>query len=203
VSSWRVTIQASRPGIQQLSPILRHPGIVRNRASGSGYRAKPSLRLRRRDILKSRYFNDWPLFCWIVAVNTLAVIGYMTTQDLTVPLGLSEMIQGSVRVCVPLLFVAFAASSMTELAPRPFRTWLMRNRRYFGLGFAAGMAWQMFFILWLAIAHPDYYAKEVFSGVPDFIIYRLGPYLFLVAMTITSFLPVRKKLNRKAWFALH
>ncbi len=139
----------------------------------------------------------------IVAANSLAVIGYMPTQDLTVPRGLSEMIQCTVRVSVPLLFVAFAASSMPRLVPDPFRKWLLRNRRYFGLGFAAGFAWQMFFILWLAIGHPEYYAEEVFTGVSDFIIYRLGPYLFLVAMTITSFFPVRKKMNRKAWRALH
>ncbi len=154
-------------------------------------------------ILKSKYLNDWPLFYMIAAANSLAVIGYTFTQDLTVPRGLSEMIQCTVRVSVPLLFVAFAASSMPRLVPSPFRKWLLRNRRYFGLGFAAGFAWQMVFILWLAIGHPDYYAKEVFTGVSDFIIYRLGPYIFLVAMTITSFFPVRKKMNRKAWRALH
>jgi sulfoxide reductase heme-binding subunit YedZ len=113
------------------------------------------------------------------------------------------MIQCTVRVCVPLLFVTFASSSMTKLVPGPFRKWLLRNRRYFGLGFAAGMAWQMVFILWLAIEHPEYYAEEVFSGYSDFIIYRLGPYLFLVAMTITSFYPVRRKMNRTAWYVLH
>jgi DMSO/TMAO reductase YedYZ heme-binding membrane subunit len=139
----------------------------------------------------------------IVAVNSLAVIGYMPTQDLTVPRGISEMIQCTVRVCVPLLFVAFAASSMPQFIPSPFRKWLMRNRRSFGLGFAAGMAWQMVFILWLANVHPEFYAEEVFSTVSDFVIYRLGPYLFLVAMTITSFFPVRRKMNRKVWYALH
>ena len=139
----------------------------------------------------------------IVAANSLAVIGYMPTQDLTVPRGLSEMIQCTVRVCVPLLFLAFASSSITKLVPSPFPKWLLRNRRYFGLGFAAGFAWPMVFILWLAIGHPEYYAEEVFSGVRDFIIYRLGPYLFLVAMTITSFFPVRRKMNRTAWYVLH
>ncbi len=139
----------------------------------------------------------------IAAANSVAVIGYTFTQDLTVPRGISAMIQCTVRVCVPLLFVAFAASSMPRLVPVSFRKWLLRNRRYFGLGFAAGFAWQMVFILWLAIGYPEFYAEEVFTSVSDFIIYRLGPYLFLTAMTITSFFPVRKKMNRKAWRALH
>ena len=37
-------------------------------------------------ILQSKHLNGWPLFYWIVAVNSLAVIGYMPTQDLTVQL---------------------------------------------------------------------------------------------------------------------
>ncbi len=155
------------------------------------------------NILKSKRFNDWPLFYWIVAINSLVVIGYMPTQDLTVPRGISEMIQCTVRCCVPLLFVAFSASSMPQLVPGVFRRWLLRNRRYFGLGFAAGFAWQLLFILWLAIGHSDYFAEEVFSGVEDFIIYRLGPYTFLTAMTITSFHPVRRKMNPIAWRVLH
>jgi DMSO/TMAO reductase YedYZ heme-binding membrane subunit len=152
---------------------------------------------------KSKRFNDWPLFYLIFGINSLIVIGYMPTQDLTAPRGLSEMIQLTVRCCVPMLFLSFASSSIAALVSRDAGRWLLRNRRYFGLGFAAGMAWQMVFILWLAAAHPEYYAEEVFTTVPDFIIYRLGPYLFLAAMTITSFHPVRRKMNRVAWSTLH
>jgi len=155
------------------------------------------------NILKSKRFNDWPLFYMIAAVNSLAVIGYMPTQDLTVPRGLSEMIQCTVRVSVPLLFIAFASSSMTLFAPKPLRIWLLRNRRYFGVGFAAGFAWQLVFIIWLAIGHPEYYAENVFDGVQSFVIYRLGPYVFLTAMTITSFHSIRRKMNRRVWHAMH
>jgi sulfoxide reductase heme-binding subunit YedZ len=153
--------------------------------------------------LKSARFNDWSLFYFIAAINSIAVIGYVPTQDLTTPLGLSEMIQCSVRVCVPILFVAFAASSCAQLAPSPFSRWLLRNRRSFGLAFAAGMGWQMVFILGLLFGHPEYYAENVFSGVSDFIIYRLGPYLFMTAMVISSFHPIRRKMNRRLWRAVH
>jgi len=154
-------------------------------------------------LLKSKRFNDWPLFYAIVAVNSLIVVGYMPTQDLSAPRGISEMIQLTVRACVPLLFLSFAASSIAAFSSGPVRRWLLRNRRYFGLGFAAGMAWQMVFILWLAIGHPEFYAEEVFTTVSDFIIYRLGPYLFLVAMVISSFHPVRRSMNPSAWRVLH
>ena len=153
------------------------------------------------NILKSKYFNDWPLFYLIVAINSLAVIGYMPTQDLTVPRGISEMIQCTVRVCVPLLFVAFSASSMPQLVPVVFRRWLLRNRRYFGLGFAAGMGWQMVFILWMFIGHRDYFMENVY-GESD-LIYRHIPYALLTAMSITSFHGVRRKMNRHVWRVLH
>ena len=155
------------------------------------------------EILKSKRLNGWPLFYGIAGTISMAVFGYMTTQDLTVPRGVSEMIQCTVRLSVPFLFLAFAASSMAKLIPTAFCKWLMRNRRYFGLGFASGFAWQLFFILWLAIGHPDYFDEEVFTGVEDLIIYQLGPYTFLTAMTITSFHPVRRKMNQRAWKALH
>ncbi len=155
------------------------------------------------EILKSKHLNGWPLFYGIAGTISMAVIGYMPTQDLTVPRGVSEMIQCTVRLSVPFLFLAFAASSMAKLIPTAFCKWLMRNRRYFGLGFASGFAWQLFFILWLAIGHPDYFDEEVFTGVEDLIIYQLGPYTFLTAMTITSFHPVRRKMNQRAWKALH
>jgi DMSO/TMAO reductase YedYZ heme-binding membrane subunit len=154
-------------------------------------------------LLQSRRFNDWPLFYLLAGLNSLAVIGYMPTQDLSTPTGISEMIQCSVRLCVPFLFIAFASSSIAAHVSNDLRKWLVRNRRYFGLAFAAGMAWQLVFIFWLLFAHTDYYAAEVYSGFQDFVIYRLGPYLFLLGMTITSFHPVRRKMNRRVWHAMH
>jgi len=153
------------------------------------------------NILKSKRFNDWPLFYAIAATNSLAVIGYMPTQDLSTPQGISEMIQCTVRCCVPLLFLAFAASSMPQLVPRELRRWLLRNRRYFGLGFAAGMGWQLVFILWMFLGHRDYFMENVRDDSD--LIYRFIPYGLLFAMSITSFHAVRRKMNRVAWRVLH
>jgi sulfoxide reductase heme-binding subunit YedZ len=155
------------------------------------------------NLLQSKRCNGWPLFYLIFAINSLALMGYMPTQDLSIPRGISEMIQCSVRLCVPMLFLSFACSSIAPHAPKALSNWLTRNRRYFGLGFAAGMGWQMVFILWMLGAHSDYYMQHVYMGLESFFIYRLGPYIFLVTMTITSFFPVRKKMNRKVWYIIH
>ena len=102
----------------------------------------------------------------------------MPTQALSESSGVSEMIQFSVRCCVPLLFLAFAASSINVLlASSAASRWLLRNRRYIGLSFAAGMAWQLFFILWMLVEHFDYYIAEVYR-LPD-LVFQIPGYLFL------------------------
>lgn len=78
------------------------------------------------------------------------------------------MIQFWVRCCVPFLYLAFAASSINVLAPSRFSRWLLRNRRYVGLSFAAGMGWQLRFILWMLLGQRPYFMEEVY-WLPDLI----------------------------------
>jgi sulfoxide reductase heme-binding subunit YedZ len=153
------------------------------------------------DILKSKHLNGWSLFYWIAGINSAAVIAYMSTQDLSLPTGISEMIQMSVRCTVPLLFLAFATSAMAVLFPGTFTRWLLRNRRSIGLSYAAAMAWQLFFILWMWTGHWDYYTGEVYL-LGD-IIFQVPGYLTILAMTITSFHPVRRRMSLMQWRVLH
>ena len=153
------------------------------------------------DVLKSKHLNDWPLFYWIAALDSAAVVAYLPTQDLSTPVGVSEMIQCSVRCCVPFLYLAFAASSINVLASSPFSRWLLRNRRYIGLSFAAGMGWQLLFILWMLLGHREYFMEEVY-WLPD-LIFQVPGYLFLFAMGVTSFHPIHRKMNGRVWRALH
>ena len=153
------------------------------------------------DILKSKHLNGWSLFYWIAGINSAAVIAYMPTQDLSLPTGISEMIQMSVRCTVPLLFLAFATSAMAVLFPGKFTRWLLRNRRSIGLSYAAAMAWQLFFILWMWTGHWEYYTGEVYL-LGDIILQGPG-YLTILAMTITSFHPVRRRMSLRQWRVLH
>ena len=120
---------------------------------------------------------------------------------MTNPANVSEMIQNSVRLAVPWLFVAFAASSMVKLFPNTFTKWILRNRRNIGLCFAAGMAWQLFFILWFVIGSFEYYMEEAYS------IYDLSEqipgYIVLFAMTFTSFKFGKDMITPKQWKILH
>ena len=125
----------------------------------------------------------------------------MARTELSTAAGVSSMIQLSVRYAVPWLFLVFAASALQAVFPSRFSRWLLTNRKYIGLVYAAAMAWQGFFILWLLIVHTDYYANEIYV-MRDAIEGTIG-YAFLLAMTITSFPFARRRMRAGHWRLLH
>jgi len=102
---------------------------------------------------------------------------------------------------VPWLFIAFAASSLVVVFPGSFSRWLLRNRRIIGLCFAAGMAWQLFFIVWMVTGFWGYYVEEAYSYFD--LSEQLPGYLIIIAMTLTSFKFGRSKLSAWQWKVLH
>ena len=151
--------------------------------------------------LNSRIISGWKLF-WLITVPISAVMVLaMVRVDLSSADGVSSMIQLSVRHAVPLLYITFAASSLQVLFPGSFSRWLLRNRSFIGLSFAAAMGWQLMFILWLVNLHTDYYVSEVY--VLSDVIEGLGGYTLLIAMVLTSFKFGRSRLTQKQWKRLH
>ena len=153
------------------------------------------------ELLKHKVINTWNLFWLITGPISIAMVIAMMGVDLASAEGVSSMIQQSVRCAVPWLYLAFAASSIQVLFPGPFGRWILRNRKYLGLCFAAAMAWQLLFILWLVTMHTDYYVEEVY--VMRDAIEGVGGYAFLIAMTLTSFRFGRKHLKPRQWRLLH
>ncbi len=151
--------------------------------------------------LKSSLLNGWGLFALIVVPMCIAAAIAMMRVDLSSAAGVSAMIQFSVRLAVPWLFIAFAASSCAVVFPGSFSRWLLRNRRIIGLCFAAGMAWQLLFILWMVIGFWDYYIEEAYSYFD--LSEQLPGYLLLIAMVITSFRRGRRLLSAQQWKVLH
>lgn len=160
-----------------------------------------SIPAQQSSILNSKLLNGWRLFALIVIPMCVAAGLMMTTVDLASPSGVSSMIQFSVRLAVPWLFIAFAASSLVVVFPGGASRWLLRNRRIIGLCFAAGMAWQLAFILWMVIGYWDYYLEEVYSYFD--LAEQIPGYVILIAMTLTSFRFGRSKLSTRQWTILH
>jgi len=145
--------------------------------------------------------DGWGLF-WLVTLPTSALmVVSMMRADLANGEAVSSMIQLSVRCAIPWLYLAFAASSVQILFPGLFGRWLLRNRKVLGLCFAAAMGWQLVFIVWLVTVYRDYYVAEVY--VLRDVIEGVGGYLFLIAMTLTSFRFGRQHLTPKRWKLLH
>jgi len=153
------------------------------------------------DLLQSKFINSWNLF-WLITlpISTVMVFSMMGVELSSAP-AVSSMIELSVRCAVPLLFVAFAASSVNVLFPGLFGRWILRNRKFIGLSFAAAMAWQLFFILWMITQYTEYYVGEVYA-LSD-VIEGVGGYLLLIAMVLTSFKFGRKHLSAEQWKFLH
>jgi len=153
------------------------------------------------ELLKSKTINGWRLFWLITVPISLVMVLTMARLDLSTAEAISSMIQLAVRCAVPWLFLAFAASSLQAVFPGPFGRWLLRNRKNIGLCFAASMAWQLLFILWLVGIHTDYYVSEVY--VLSDVVEGVVGYALLIAMVLTSFKFGRSRLTPKQWKLLH
>ena len=72
-----------------------------------------------------------------------------------------KLIRLSVQFASPWILIAFVTSALVTLFPGAISQWLLRNRRYTGLSFAAGFAWQAVFIAVLLHLYPAYYWDEL------------------------------------------
>ena len=153
------------------------------------------------ELLKIKMLNGWNLFRLITVPISLVMVLTMLRVDLSSAEAISSMIQLSVRCAVPWLYLAFAASSLPVVFPGLLSRWLSRNRKFIGLCFAAAMAWQLFFILWLVGIHTEYYVNDVY--VLSDVVEGVMGYSFLIAMVLTSFKFGRSRLTRKQWNLLH
>ncbi|MEM1114165.1 MAG: hypothetical protein AAGI11_19775 [Pseudomonadota bacterium] len=148
-------------------------------------------------ILQNRFLNGWWLFSLIALPITGIVISRMLQTDLSAGPGVSEMIGLSVRLAIPFIYLAMAASAFQVLWPGAFGKWWLRNRRYIGLCFAVGMFWQGVFIFIISTVYRDYYYSDVYY-FRDELEGTFG-YVFLAAMVLTSFRFTRKHLDQAQW----
>jgi hypothetical protein len=140
--------------------------------------------------------NSWRLF-WLLALGASAItlLG-LPDADFHSARGMSPIVLRSVRCALPLFLVAFTASSLAILWPSAFTRWLLANRRYIGLAFAAAMAWHFGFVAYLIwmFGNPLNFKATAFD---------LIGLTFLLLMTATSFRPVARHMSRTAWRRLH
>jgi DMSO/TMAO reductase YedYZ heme-binding membrane subunit len=154
-----------------------------------------------KQLLQNKVLNNWNLY-WLISIPiSIACALAMIRGDLSTGAGLLPLIEFSVYCAVPLIYLAFAASSLHGLFPSLFSRWLLRNRSIIGLCFATAMAWQLLSILWLVLVHTQFYLEEQYV-LSDAIEGTVG-YLLLLAMVLTSFKFGRRRLTPRQWKLLH
>ena len=147
------------------------------------------------------WINGWRLFTVIAGVITTFMLLRLGSTDFSSPQDLSAMIQYSVRWAVPFIFLVIATSALFNLFPSHLTRWLLWNRRYLGLCFAVAMAWQGAFIFIVSFLHSAHYYGEIYLLRDE--LEGSSGYLFLVAMTVTSFGVFRRRISAEQWRFLH
>jgi sulfoxide reductase heme-binding subunit YedZ len=151
--------------------------------------------------LKHRMLNGWSFFYLIAMLTFAGMIAGLVLIGTATPEATVDLIRLSVQFASPWIFIAFVTSPLKQLFPGSVSKWLARNRRYMGLSFAAGFGWQAVCIAALFALHPSYYGEQLHNTVD--LMGRIASYIFLTALTVTSFFSVRRKMRPEHWRWLH
>jgi len=138
----------------------------------------------------------WPIVGWS-AVMVALLCGAVLLAAGGGEAGVRAAIRLSAKTSLLLFSAAFVASSVRVLWPNQLTRWLLANRRYVGVSFAASHFIHLVAILALLRVAPDFRI-----GPPALIGGGLA-YVFIAAMTATSFDRSAAWLGPRRWKALH
>jgi DMSO/TMAO reductase YedYZ heme-binding membrane subunit len=140
-------------------------------------------------------FSGWRIF-WVatlaVASIQLAVLAATGTGEE----GVRAAIRASARTSLFLFGAAFVASSWHRLGRGVVSRWVLANRRYVGVSFAASHAIHLAAIGWLGARFDVTFAPVTIA------VGGLG-YVLIAAMTATSFDRTARRLGARGWKRLH
>lgn len=143
--------------------------------------------------------NGWPF----VGVASLAIFASVAVAIAITPDAgdaAARTVRLTARTSVALFLAAFTASALFRLWPNAWTRWQRGNRRYLGVSFAVSHGVHLAAILWLQQVRPVEFAQEVST------ITWIGgglAYLFIAAMTATSFDRTAQMIGPNAWKILH
>ncbi|HEY2874157.1 MAG TPA: hypothetical protein VGJ56_19685 [Reyranella sp.] len=113
--------------------------------------------------------------------------------------GLRLVIRATARTSLVLFALAFSAAALVQLVPSEATRWQRCNRRYLGVSFAVSHAIHLAALI--ALARTD---DELFWTLTTPSIALAGmAYLFIAAMTATSFDRTAAWLGARRWRLLH
>jgi hypothetical protein len=143
-----------------------------------------------------RRIEGWPIVGWATVLMATLTTVLLVVYGAGAP-GLRVVIRVTARTSLALFTGAFTASALATAYPTPLTSWLLRNRRYLGVSFAVSHLIHLVAIIALAYAAPDFqlaHATLIGGGLA---------YVFIAAMTATSFDRSAAWLGPRAWRTLH
>jgi sulfoxide reductase heme-binding subunit YedZ len=143
--------------------------------------------------------GGWRLVGAISAAIALATLLFAARDDFGTE-GLRMALRFTARTSFVLFLLAFSASSLRRLWPNARTQWLLRNRRYLGLSFAASHAMHAAAIIAFAVAAPLAFRDA--TSAATFIFGGIG-YAFIIALAATSFDRTAAAIGPRAWKILH
>jgi len=111
--------------------------------------------------------------------------------------GWHSVVRTSAKTSLAFFLAAFVASSVRALWRTPATAWLLANRRYVGVSFAASHAIHLVAILAVVALSPD------FESSTTTVIFGGFGYVLLFAMAATSFDGAVRWMGRRRWQLLH
>ncbi len=139
----------------------------------------------------------WPIVGWCTVVLASVVAALLAVQGAG-EAGLRAVVRTTAQTSLVLFTAAFGASSLSATWPAPVTRWLLRNRRYIGVSFAVSHFLHLIGIIALAALLGD-----AFKTSPATIMGGGLAYVFIAAMTATSFDRTAAWLSPRAWRRLH
>jgi len=134
----------------------------------------------------------------LLAAAVTAMVAIILAMDGGVE-GVRLVIRATARTSLALFLIAFTASSLMRLWPGDATRWIVRNRRWFGLGFAWSHLLHLLAILWLF----GNYAGQVPAPPMATLVGGSIAYVFIALMAATSFDGAVRWMGARNWQRLH
>ena len=141
--------------------------------------------------------GGWPLVGWCALLLVSLMVAILAVQGVH-EAGLRAVVRTSAQTSFVLFTAAFSASALYAMWPGPSTRWLLRNRRYVGVSFAVSH-----FIHLIAIIAAARELGDRFTLAPATVVGGGLAYVFIAAMTATSFDRPAAWLGPRAWRRLH
>jgi hypothetical protein len=141
----------------------------------------------------------WALVGWTAAAIAVMSVVVLAAAGTGEP-GIRMLIRATARTSVVLFTAAFVASPLRRAWPGRASCWLLANRRYLGVSFAVSHVGHLLAILALA----GWSVRKMVADAGPGVTFLGGvAYLFVVAMTATSFDRTAAWLGPRRWRRLH